>query len=689
MGRLCVLHKFYLIIWNKKGSISVPVIIILLAVSVLNLVLLDYTRTLIYKRDIKERVRLATMSVMSYYDCVLAERYGLYGLCITGSHDYNETFAEYFSGCTFKNDESINLLAYRYVNSVMDAQEPFSDPEILSSQIVDIMKYKSTSNLLNYVMELFKKSEEAESGQKIFVLSGEAAQLIENTSECLVLLEYSVEGYFPGDRNCVNGFKYIDFNSLLDSELPGNKGSSDYGALLIRDTLKQYLEYNNIAMYQCNKLKETCYEIETKIQQIEDMCNENKDAAETFKSTLTELTETKNRIKNIGVSNYLTKNIAVIGDMIEQFANGIEAGNSINRFLEILQQKENVNTDLVVNVIPLEADTDQAKLDTREDAQEQYNKAVNLQKEDKIENDDSDNNSGIIPDTIYKTLPSVLAGKDVFNLENILSDAVDLTGFDSIATIISGDIFGGLKDAGKNLLHTALIDDYSLTYMHNRLSPALSSVLRSEVEYIIAGNKTDKENNKEVRNKIFLLRFILNVIHVFRDDAKKALADSIGNAIAAACSYGAGGAVFSLLIIAGWSLAESIYDINALLDGESIPLIKDKEDWKLSIEGLISEINPDDKDNEESVLDKMNNFNYSEYLRVLLMMTPTDTKVLRIADVIELNMGMITGRRYRLSGVYNKINVRVFIDMNLFSAEFIGKTKEDFYEEVIYAGSYS
>ena len=71
------------------------------------------------------------------------------------------------------------------------------------------------------------------------------------------------------------------------------------------------------------------------------------------------------------------------------------------------------------------------------------------------------------------------------------------------------------------------------------------------------------------------------------------------------------------------------------------------------------------------------------------MMTPEKTKLLRVADIIELNMGSITGRRYRLAGVYNTVTVTALVDMNLLATSFLGKDKKIFFREVTCNGSYS
>ena len=65
-------------------------------------------------------------------------------------------------------------------------------------------------------------------------------------------------------------------------------------------------------------------------------------------------------------------------------------------------------------------------------------------------------------------------------------------------------------------------------------------------------------------------------------------------------------------------------------------------------------------------------------------MTDKNTKLLRICDMIEINMKEITGENYRLSGVFNTVNAKVITEFDFISQDLIGiKNKfkrEDFYE---------
>ena len=176
-----------------------------------------------------------------------------------------------------------------------------------------------------------------------------------------------------------------------------------------------------------------------------------------------------------------------------------------------------------------------------------------------------------------------------------------------------------------------------------------------EKEYIIGGNRDNKSNVKETSNRLLTLRFALNFAHVISDEEKHDFATAVGNAIAAAISAGIGGELYALLLMGAWSLAESYLDVKALQNGEKVPLIKTRETWKSSIEGLSSALTGSD----EEIDEHEKGLNYAQYLTILVLLMPEETVLLRIADVIEVNMTDRLGRRYMLSGVFTSLECEI------------------------------
>ena len=188
--------------------------------------------------------------------------------------------------------------------------------------------------------------------------------------------------------------------------------------------------------------------------------------------------------------------------------------------------------------------------------------------------------------------------------------------------------------------------------------------MNNEVEYILSGNASCDENNDTVEQRIIALRFILNFADIMKDAQKVSIATAKASAIAAVVSLGAGVTLYKYIIISAWALIDSYTDIEKLLKGESVPLV---------------EIG-----NSEKIIELQD---YDFYLRLLLLLTDNETKLLRICDMIEINMKEITGENYKLSGVYNTLAVRVITQFNFISPLLLGigeEYKREDYCEVSY-----
>ena len=138
------------------------------------------------------------------------------------------------------------------------------------------------------------------------------------------------------------------------------------------------------------------------------------------------------------------------------------------------------------------------------------------------------------------------------------------------------------------------------------------------------------------------------------------MATDMGNAIAAATG-GFGGLLYAALIMGIWAAGEAAIDIDTLKKGDEVPLVKTKENWNLSIYGI------DNLDKNEETDKDFFSLNYSEYLGLLLMSVNQETKLLRIQDIIELNLTEFYGNRFYLGNFYNGININCNFEIDTFT----------------------
>ena len=111
---------------------------------------------------------------------------------------------------------------------------------------------------------------------------------------------------------------------------------------------------------------------------------------------------------------------------------------------------------------------------------------------------------------------------------------------------------------------------------------------QAEVEYILFGKKSEKENIECVKRSIFAIRLLFNLLHVYTDPDKVATALSLATVIAGWTIFGI--PVVQNFILIAWAGMESYVDTDFLLKGKSVPLIKTSSSWYLGAENAISKL---------------------------------------------------------------------------------------------------
>lgn len=190
--------------------------------------------------------------------------------------------------------------------------------------------------------------------------------------------------------------------------------------------------------------------------------------------------------------------------------------------------------------------------------------------------------------------------------------------------------------------------DKEFTLRHIEKSNQDSYFRGSEVEYILNGSKSEKINQTLMDSKILLARFSLNSIHAFTCKEKNDIATSTAAAVAGWYTGGTGIPIIRTLILLGWSMGESIYDLEELKSGREVVLYKTEKDWTTDLKGN-GEKSSDSKGNEEkdqnssSKEKDLMNTSYQDYLRFFLLVQDKDKTMKRVHDLIQLNIQKSTG----------------------------------------------
>lgn len=223
--------------------------------------------------------------------------------------------------------------------------------------------------------------------------------------------------------------------------------------------------------------------------------------------------------------------------------------------------------------------------------------------------------------------------------------------------------YGNFSDVseGSGNLSSLLFGEYLLGHFAKFTDREYTGVLDYELEYILAGKESDKENLESVARKLILFRFVPNYAYIQTDSEMKAEAEAAAMALCTLLTVPAITEAAAQGILLAWAYGESIMDVRSLLKGNKVPLAKSKESWQLQFSKLLT-LGTDEEQSEGR--DDENGLGYLEYLRMLLFLEKKETAALRVLGLIEQNMRKIHGQAYfRADYCISRMEIRTFCSL--------------------------
>jgi len=205
------------------------------------------------------------------------------------------------------------------------------------------------------------------------------------------------------------------------------------------------------------------------------------------------------------------------------------------------------------------------------------------------------------------------------------------TGLSVSSLIQSYDAANGLKDIIKKGTDTYFQLAYIFFYFKNRCqqNDLGKTCLAYETEYIIGGKRSDEANENIIRRRIIALREGINLTALKADPEKTA-------AVYAAAELLTPGAVpvTAQSMMALWAYAESVNDYKLLTEGYPVAKLKTADNWATDLESVLAE------DGTEGCIytGEQAGDTYEDYLRLLLVTMNENTRLLRMMDLIQINM---------------------------------------------------
>ncbi len=199
-----------------------------------------------------------------------------------------------------------------------------------------------------------------------------------------------------------------------------------------------------------------------------------------------------------------------------------------------------------------------------------------------------------------------------------------------------------------DIMGNAAVDRYISVFFNNYLDDKnlKETYFRCETEYIISGKPDDEKSRENTASKIKRLRNMLNLYYLYTCDEKRETAMAIATAI----TPGTAAVLTQAAILEIWAYAEAENDMEILYDKKTVPLLKNDSNWALSAENVFgSKRNGtegkngfDDGQKSKYVSPEIiAGENYDSYLKILLCGISENTKLLRMMDLIQINMKFV------------------------------------------------
>ncbi len=208
-------------------------------------------------------------------------------------------------------------------------------------------------------------------------------------------------------------------------------------------------------------------------------------------------------------------------------------------------------------------------------------------------------------------------------------------------TLVSGRTlqrgYGDFSDkARQESLSKILLGEYLMTHFDTAVEEEeTDGTLKYELEYLLAGKNSDRENLNAVLKRLLILRFVPNYTYLQQDAAKQTEAQSLALTLCSLIALPVATEAVAQALLLAWAVGESVMDLRSLMKGGKVPLVKSAETWQLSLAGLMTLGTEDDHG---EGMDSEEGLDYKGYLRGLLLLENKNNLLHRTEDLIELCM---------------------------------------------------
>lgn len=189
----------------------------------------------------------------------------------------------------------------------------------------------------------------------------------------------------------------------------------------------------------------------------------------------------------------------------------------------------------------------------------------------------------------------------------------------------------------EGLTQKALFVEYLIRHFSDYTTNDVDNSLFYELEYLLEGKGSDKENLEAVLKKILTVRTGVNYVYLLTDQTKQAEAETMAVALCSAIPVPGVSVAVKQAILFAWAYGESIQDLRVLAKGERVAIVKTRENWQLDLDGLLKLGTAEETTKQ---IESENGMSYSDYVKVFLATDKTENLCMRALDLMELKTGI-------------------------------------------------
>ena len=511
-------------------------------------------------------------------------------------------------------------------------------------------------------------------------LAGYGRQVYEDYGILLVWEKQTVESVIK--KNIQDNINMADLNepglnflgtNLVNLEVTGKEYLTKKGGQYFSNQIKSYIKYAGV-METVERLVKECETYENCNDQNKNKCDLNivvdvnkgelQELVENINSIVTGLKETKDlsnkydsvsqkieklqsdfnkkegkkvlkeyrelmasiEIKSKDVDSAISK-IEVYERKKEQFLKKnsytSDAKDYMDTNLEILEKvRDEIKRDKELNVLKIKK-LDSGNISKVKKSISNMGKVISeMESLITLESTEEDRDNYSIFENLKDFIDSGVLSQVLENPENVSKNTLSGS---NLPSTLKGKKNNSLSKEIKNKCVNAL---YAGLKFGNYNNPEKNTVLKYELEYIISGKDSDKENLASVVEKIVLAKTGINMAYLITDKEKMEQVSAIAASVAIVTGLPFLEPVAKGVLISAWSMAEAVNDMKILLSGGKVALTKSKGGWRTSIGNVTNGSKKEDS----------KGLSYKEYCQILIAVQNTGDSLYRIMDLIQINI---------------------------------------------------